>query len=171
MEYLLGIGANLGDRRKNLQIAFNKLAEESPEISWSAIYEFPALLPYNIEDTEEWDKHYYNMVVKGKFNYSPMEMIDFVKSIEKEMGRQTTERWAPREIDIDILLAEEEIIEEGEKLIIPHQHMLDRDFVLIPACDIAAHWVHPVTGQTLQDHLDDIESDEYKIIGKINCKS
>jgi 2-amino-4-hydroxy-6-hydroxymethyldihydropteridine diphosphokinase/dihydropteroate synthase len=63
----------------------------------------------------------------------PIELLDALQSIEVEMGREKTIDKGPRVIDLDILLYDEEVF-SNERLTIPHQLMLERDFVLHPLC-------------------------------------
>ena len=57
-----------------------------------------------------------------------MKILEIIKKIEKEIGRKDSERWAPREIDIDILLIDEIFIAEKNILTIPHEGLFNRDF-------------------------------------------
>jgi len=81
----------------------------------------------------------------------PMELLETLQKIETDFGRIRTERWGARTLDIDILLYENRIV-ELPTLTIPHIEMLHRQFVLEPAQDIAADWVHPLTQKTLGEH-------------------
>jgi 2-amino-4-hydroxy-6-hydroxymethyldihydropteridine diphosphokinase len=81
----------------------------------------------------------------------PMELLEILQKIERDFGRVRTEHWGARTLDIDILLYEDRIV-ELPTLIIPHAEMLHRQFVLEPAKDIAADWIHPLTKKTIQKH-------------------
>ncbi len=81
-----------------------------------------------------------------------------ILSIEAEMGRIRTFRYAPREIDIDILFFNEEIIKR-KNLVIPHPFLHRRNFVLAPLLEIAPDFVHPVFQESvhhLAEHCDDL---------------
>jgi len=80
-----------------------------------------------------------------------MELLKTLQRIETDFGRIRVERWGTRTLDIDILLYENRII-ELPKLTIPHVEMLHRQFVLAPAADVAADWVHPLTLKTIGEH-------------------
>lgn len=71
----------------------------------------------------------------------PHELLDRLKSIERELGRTGGERWGPREIDLDLLLYGGEVLDE-DALRVPHPEMTERAFVLVPLAEIAADaWV------------------------------
>ncbi len=67
---------------------------------------------------------------------SARELLEALKAIEAELGRQKTERWGPREIDLDLLLYGDEMLEE-DGLTVPHPEMTKRSFVLMPLLEIA----------------------------------
>jgi 2-amino-4-hydroxy-6-hydroxymethyldihydropteridine diphosphokinase len=73
----------------------------------------------------------------------PAEMLAVIKKIESDLGRTKTEHWGPREIDIDIIFIDGEVIDTPE-LKVPHPYMQERAFVLVPLAEIAADMVHPV---------------------------
>lgn len=66
-----------------------------------------------------------------------MELLDKLQSIEIELGRMKLIDKGPRSIDLDILLYDQEIF-SNERLIVPHNLMLERDFVLRPLCQYVA---------------------------------
>ena len=86
------------------------------------------LLP---DSPKDWDREFFNIAFSATINlenFTPEAILDIVKKIEKKLGRKDAKRWAPREIDIDILAIDDLKIEIGEKLIIPHYDLLNRDF-------------------------------------------
>ena len=87
---------------------------------------------------------------------SPEELSDKIHEIEKEMGRERRQRWAARNIDIDLLLFDRQTF-HSPKLIVPHPRMSFRRFVLEPACEIAADWIHPCCGWTLARLLSQLQ--------------
>lgn len=144
MDIALGIGTNIGDRLANLQQAVSSLAEFVIDIEPSAIYESEALLPEGAPDS--WNQAFLNMVARGKTNLKPLELLREIKKIEKNIGRQERGFWSPREIDIDILIYGDENVEMRE-LTIPHQHILNRSFVLFPLNDVWSDWQCNMEGE------------------------
>jgi len=87
--------------------------------------------------------NYLNGVLRIETIFSPGELFEFLKRIEKKLGRQESVKWADREIDLDILFYNE-LIYRDESITIPHIGIAERDFVLTPLCDIDPEFVHPV---------------------------
>lgn len=81
---------------------------------------------------------------------NPLELFSFLKDIEKELGRTFTYKWGPREIDLDLLLYND-LIYEDEVITIPHPGILERDFVIIPLCELNSDIIHPVTKKRIID--------------------
>jgi 2-amino-4-hydroxy-6-hydroxymethyldihydropteridine diphosphokinase len=100
----ISLGSNLGNRINNLREAFEILKTRYiRNVSYSGIIETKAILPKNAPIS--WDKPFLNMLIKGESDLSPEELINQIKLVEFEMGRpKHYEKWAPRIMDIDILL-------------------------------------------------------------------
>lgn len=128
---IFGIGSNLGDRNKYLDQAVDYLTQEL-ELSRSKrsnIFKNPAMLL--ADSPQDWDREFFNIAFSANINlekFSPEKILIIVKKIEKKLGRKDAQRWAPREIDIDILAIDNVKIEIADKLIIPHYDLLNRDF-------------------------------------------
>lgn len=87
---------------------------------------------------------------------APAELLDCIKQIEVDMGRQPAKKWGPRLIDIDILFYDDWVVDEPG-LQIPHPHLNERAFVLQPLSDIAPQLRHPLTGQSVSEHLSAVD--------------
>ena len=140
----IGIGGNLGDREKNVQDSLSLLVKEGIEVIQVASLMETA--PYGGVE----QPNFINTVCQIKTTLLPLELLKTLKGIESKIGRTLTVRWGPRLIDLDILLYDDLIVEE-EGLQIPHQDMLNRNFVLKPLVEIAPEVTHPVTGRTIRE--------------------
>jgi len=148
---LIGLGSNLGDREANLAAARGALiAYDVNEIAASEIHETPALMPEGAP--EEWNIPYLNQVIAVETHLSPQELLICLKNIEAELGRKPSARWAPREIDLDILTYHDELIVTDD-LVIPHPQLDARRFVLAPMREIAPDWKHPIFEKTVREML------------------
>jgi 2-amino-4-hydroxy-6-hydroxymethyldihydropteridine diphosphokinase len=146
----LSIGSNLGDRAAHLRAAIDSLSAKVTPLAESSIYE-----------TEPWGYSdqplFLNMVLKGETGLTPQELLSFLKEIEKSIGRKETFRFGPRLIDLDILFYDALVIDTPD-LVIPHPHLTERAFVLVPMVEIASDFVHPILRATmaqLKTHIDE----------------
>jgi 2-amino-4-hydroxy-6-hydroxymethyldihydropteridine diphosphokinase/dihydropteroate synthase len=130
MNVYLGLGSNLGNRRANLSRALTLLAGGGTEVlRVSPVVESPAMLP---EDAEpEWNRPFLNLVAECRTGDAPDALLDRLKRIERDLGRTERGRWAPREIDVDILLWGRETV-ATDRLRVPHPGITERAFVLTP---------------------------------------
>jgi len=162
----LSLGSNLGDREQNLVKAISLISEMEG-------FETIALSPIFISEAVDMDEGaptFFNMVIKGDYNYRPAELLDNLEAIERQLGRTDKGLCQPRPIDIDLLLFGDEII-ETERLSVPHRKMLERPFVLAPLMEIAPEITHPVTGELIKTYYDDDECDKlviYKEFSRIH---
>ena len=97
----------------------------------------------------------------------PEDLLAAMLQIETNHLRQRHIHWGPRTLDLDLLLYGERIV-SGPYLTLPHPHMNDRSFVLVPLCGIAPDLHHPITGQPFSTHLAALASAaEAKAIGPL----
>ena len=136
----LGLGSNVGGKKKNLEKAIEKLREKISEIKTSKFYKTE---PWGYKNQEE----FLNAAVMGNTSLSPIEVLEFVKDIEKNVGRIERFKWGPREIDIDILFYDDLVYKDAD-LEIPHPGLHERDFVLKPLMDLDPDFIHPVLKKT-----------------------
>lgn len=142
----LGLGTNVGNKRRNMITAAALLAERVGDIlALSGFYE-----------TEPWgfesENFFLNAAVKLKTSFSPLEVLQITQQIEKELGRTEKSNgvYHDRIIDIDILLYEDEVLQIPE-LTLPHPLMHERKFVMDPLTEIAPFVVHPVLKERIID--------------------
>ena len=93
----LALGANVGNKKESLRKAIKLLSLELSNIRIAPLYKTK---PVGFVDQDV----FLNTVIIGKTALTPDELLDFVKEVEKKVGRIARFRWGPREIDIDILL-------------------------------------------------------------------
>lgn len=141
MRIYLGLGSNLGDRHANLARAIELLAQRPLRVERvSPVVESPALLPDGAPP--EWNRPYLNLAVACESEASPQTLREWSKEIEQRLGRSPGEHWAPRPMDIDILLwGDEQRLDET--LTIPHPGLRERNFVLTPMLALEPRLVPP----------------------------
>lgn len=152
----LALGSNLGDRRGNLTAALQQLRDYMEITAVSSLYETE---PVGYID----QPLFLNMVCSGKTRLSAQELLKHTQEIELAIGRQPSFRNGPRPIDIDIIFYDDLHILQ-DNLIVPHERMAERAFVLIPMAEIAPAIVDPVSGKTVQELLAAVTQDGVKKI-------
>ena len=147
----LALGSNLGKREEFLKQARDVLGVYDIDVRReSRIHETPALMPPGAP--ADWNIPYLNQVIAVRTHLSPLDLLACIKDIENELGRKPADRWAPREIDID-LIAYDDVVMVEEALTLPHPQMDVRRFVLEPLAEIAPDWVHPIFGKNVHTLL------------------
>lgn len=127
----LGIGSNLGQRRKNIKLALERIRglKNTKIIKLSRIRETEPV------GGPEGQKKFLNAAIKIDTQLLPLDLLRKLKAIENELGRKQAVRWGPRTMDLDILLYGDKIIERQE-LKVPHPRLMERDFVLKPLLEL-----------------------------------
>ena len=142
----IGLGSNEGDRLANLSRAA-KLLGERPGIRLVKMATILETEPVGGPPQGP----YLNTVVEIETTLGPRELFDAAKAIEVELGRRPSkERWAPRPIDLDVLLVDDTVLAEPD-LLIPHARMHERWFVLEPLAQLDPGLVHPVLKKTVEE--------------------
>jgi 2-amino-4-hydroxy-6-hydroxymethyldihydropteridine diphosphokinase len=142
----LGLGANLGDRAATIARAIQQLDahRQIRVMRRSSLYD---TAPVGVTDQPA----FLNTVVEAVTTLHGRPLLDAVKRIERNLGRQSRQRWGPREIDIDILLhGSSRVVEPG--LEIPHRHLWERLFVVAPLAELRPDLIGP-SGQQIGTHV------------------
>jgi dihydroneopterin aldolase/2-amino-4-hydroxy-6-hydroxymethyldihydropteridine diphosphokinase len=139
----LSIGSNIGDKRKNLEVAIEKISK----ISNTKIKNVSTFL-----ETEPFgdiiQENFLNACLKVETLFPCEEFLNLLLDIEKDMGRIRDKKWGPRIIDLDILFFNDELYQKNN-LSVPHPYICERAFVLIPLAEIAPNFIHPLEKKTI----------------------
>jgi 2-amino-4-hydroxy-6-hydroxymethyldihydropteridine diphosphokinase len=98
-----------------------------------------------------------NMVIKAKTSLEPEALLEYLKQLEVELGREQNFRWGPRLIDLDILFYDDLVL-DSPPLVIPHLRLHERTFVLVPLADVAPDLIHPVFHRSVSDLLTEMDT-------------
>jgi 2-amino-4-hydroxy-6-hydroxymethyldihydropteridine diphosphokinase len=142
----VAIGSNLGDRAAHLAYARHALDELLTGLICSAAVE---TAPVDVPDAQP---SYLNAAAIGRSTLPLRELLDRLLSIEHARGRERSFRNAARTLDLDLILAGDEIRDEPG-LIVPHPRFRERRFVLEPLAAVAPWLRDPVTGVTVAELL------------------
>ncbi|MFO0744070.1 MAG: 2-amino-4-hydroxy-6-hydroxymethyldihydropteridine diphosphokinase [Myxococcota bacterium] len=145
----IALGANLGDRRATLERALRWLGA-LPGTALEAASRFHATAAVGPPQPD-----YLNAVARVRTALSPSRLLAALQSMEAAAGRVRRERWGARTLDLDLLLHGARIM-VGPRLTLPHPHMAERAFVLVPLAELDPDLVHPrlgVTMASLRDRL------------------
>ena len=124
----LSLGSNIGDRADNLTKAIVKLSKKMKIVKSSSIYETEPLLFEN-------QNSFLNMILEVDYKGSPDQLLESIKIIENDMGRESTFRYGPRLIDIDIIFFNNYEVNQ-DNLTIPHYDWKNRLFVIEPLYEV-----------------------------------
>ncbi len=139
----LGIGSNMGDKKKYLDMCINEL-KNNDNIKILKISDYITTKAYGYTEQED----FLNGVVEIKTILSPYKLLEFTSSIENKAQRVREIHWGPRTLDVDILLYED-FISDDKILTVPHPDMQNREFVLEPLCSIAPYAIHNVFNKSV----------------------
>ncbi|MDA1008191.1 MAG: 2-amino-4-hydroxy-6-hydroxymethyldihydropteridine diphosphokinase [Planctomycetota bacterium] len=150
MPVAIALGSNLGDRLGLLRQARANIRSIpfTREIVASSVFE---TAPIGAPDQGP----YLNAALLIETELSLETLLEHLHSIERILGRERnreTIRWGPRLIDLDLLMAGDlgSIIFRSADLTVPHPHLFERGFVLVPLAEIVPLWVHPETETTVE---------------------
>lgn len=169
-EYIIALGSNIpttsGSSLEVLRSTINSISiDSSGRVKSSSIYRTPAYPPGS-------GPPFANAVIQATLPLAPTECMQYLHDLEVAAGRIRNVRWEPRVLDLDIiacgnLISPDRPTYETWKnlspdaqsttapgsLILPHPRVQDRAFVLVPLRDVVPAWVHPVSGQTVDEMI------------------
>ena len=138
----IGIGSNLGNRIRNIEISKYLLE----------IYGIAIIKSSSYYETLSWPDptkpKFINIVIQSNTKFSPQKLIEIFKIIEKKLGRVNSGKNSPRTCDIDLISYREKII--SNNISVPHKRMMTRNFVLFPLFEVAPNWTHPKSKKSIK---------------------
>ena len=140
---ILHLGSNLGKRRRNLMKAIELLNNHIDIQLQSSLYETKAW-------GNEEQADFLNQALLVETDFSAIQLLDFCLDVTSQFPKKESETWGPRNIDIDIIFFNDEII-DTDRLKIPHPRLHLRNFVLIPLLEIVPDWIHPEFQKTVEE--------------------
>ncbi|WP_328806011.1 2-amino-4-hydroxy-6-hydroxymethyldihydropteridine diphosphokinase [Pseudooceanicola endophyticus] len=179
--FLVAVGANLpevgGTCVAVVQSAIARLSHESGQIlSVSMLYSTPAFPAGSGPD-------FVNAALVLSSERTPEEMLAELHRVEQLFGRERKKRWGPRALDLDLIACDDLVLPNEaeqrrwmalpaedqtrlapETLILPHPRIQDRAFVLVPLCDVAPDWRHPLLNLTARQMRDDLAASDLEAV-------
>ena len=147
MKAFIGLGSNLGEREAMIRMALDDLAR----LPFTLLVRASSL--YDTEPAGEVDQpNFLNAVAQIDTELTARQLLWNLQLIEKRLGRARSQRWGPRTIDLDLLLYGSLVVDEPD-LKVPHPEIAKRSFVLVPLVELDPLIIHPVSGETLLNHL------------------
>lgn len=163
-QVLLSLGSNQGNRLENIEQAIALIHQEVATV----------VLVSSMYESDSWGFEsdlFYNCAIAIHTNLSPLKLLKKILKLEQKLGRIRTESpsYQPRVIDIDIIAYGDEVV-ETEFLQVPHPHLHNRLFVLLPLVEIVPHWTHPKTKKTITELISNCtDSGACKKIGSLKA--
>jgi len=149
MTVLIGIGSNLPSSRwgaplATCEAALISLSHQGVDVGRRSRWYRSAPWP---PSEQPW---FVNGVAEVHTLLEPGELLEVMKGIEAQFGREKSVPNASRCIDLDLLIFHEKVSDPGDAILLPHPRMHERGFVLLPMAELIPNWRHPISGQTVK---------------------
>jgi 2-amino-4-hydroxy-6-hydroxymethyldihydropteridine diphosphokinase len=141
---IVGLGANQGDPSAVFSATVDRLGREAEVVATSRFWRTRPVGPVQPDFT--------NAALLLRWPGDLEELLRRCREIEASAGRDrgAEERWGPRLLDLDLLIARD-LVWRSSELVVPHPRFHERAFALVPAAELAPDWIHPTTGRTLSE--------------------
>ncbi|HJM16680.1 MAG TPA: 2-amino-4-hydroxy-6-hydroxymethyldihydropteridine diphosphokinase, partial [Flavobacteriales bacterium] len=140
------LGSNIGERESFITKSMYKVEDDIGKIiTASSIFETTAW-------GNENQNNFLNSVIEIKTPFDAFTILQKSQEIENNLGRERSDKWGERTIDIDILFYNNKIINTKE-LTVPHPLIQKRKFVLVPLSEIAPNYIHPILKKNISTLL------------------
>jgi 2-amino-4-hydroxy-6-hydroxymethyldihydropteridine diphosphokinase len=151
LHVVLGLGANLGDPPAAFAAAADGLGRLGEVVSVSRLWRTRPVGPDQPD--------YRNAAALLSWPGDPKSLLEACREIEAAAGRNrsTEQRWGPRVLDLDLLMARD-LVWRGPELEVPHPRFHERAFALVPAAELVPDWVHPFIGKTIGELADEVRT-------------
>lgn len=150
----VAFGSNLGDREKNIQTALDSLESRQ---------DIRLIKKSSIIETEPWgyadQDSFLNGVVEIETTLSPADLMTLLLNTEQLLKRERVIHWGPRTLDLDILFYDRLVCDDPH-VTLPHPRIKDRLFVLEPMAEIAPWYIHPVSGKSMTELMEELKKAE-----------
>ena len=158
---VLSLGSNVGDSLSTLKKAIRDLSFLLDGMRVSSLY---LTTPQDVADQSD----FCNLAVLGSSALPPERLLEETQAIEARYGRSRDGARArgPRTLDIDIALFGNRVV-RGDNLVIPHERMALRQFVLIPVLELLPDCADPVSGRPFRDILSGLEDQGVRKVGNL----
>jgi 2-amino-4-hydroxy-6-hydroxymethyldihydropteridine diphosphokinase len=153
--YVVGLGANLGERLGSLQSGVVALSEHGKLLDVSHLYETAAVGPPQPD--------YLNAAVLLESSLAPAALLTVLLEVERRQGRVRRERWGPRTLDLDLLFSPALIVHEPH-LKLPHPELGRRAFALAPLVDVMPDARDPSSGAPYAQLLDELDREGVRLV-------
>ncbi len=141
----IAFGSNLGDKAAYIGNAMNEI-KSNKKCRIKKISSIIETKPYGGVEQD----NFLNGVMEIETLYSPYALLDFLHTLEEQACRKREIHWGPRTLDLDILFYDG-FISDDPILTVPHPDLHNRDFVILPMCEIAPNYIHPILNQKMSD--------------------